>query len=118
MVYKLVELEGIGKFKLSPSKRTYPMAKQVFRRRDSRGHFLGDHVTRATETAEGEPLLVEVVRSGRLVRELPGLETIVNRCRTQLAALPARLRPLDAPPDYPITYSDALEAEARRLMKS
>ncbi len=117
MVYKLVELERNGKFKLSPGKRTYPMAKQVFRRRDSNGHFWGDHVTHAEEIAEGEPLLVEVVRSGRLVRDLPGLDAIVDRCRNQLAALPERLRPLDAPPDYPITYSDALEAEARRLMK-
>jgi nicotinate phosphoribosyltransferase len=75
-------------------------------------------VTRATETGEGEPLLVEVVRSGRLVRELPHLAAIVDRCRDQLVALPGRLRPLDAPPDYPITYSDALEAEARRLMKA
>ena len=117
MVYKLVELDGKGKFKLSPGKRTYPMAKQVFRRRDSKGQFAGDHVTRAEEIAQGEPLLVEIVRSGRLVHELPGLEVIVDRCRNQLAALPERLRPLDAQPDYPITYSDALEAEARRLMK-
>jgi nicotinate phosphoribosyltransferase len=117
MVYKLVELEGNGKFKLSPGKRTYPMAKQVFRRRDSSGHYLGDHVTRAEETTEGEPLLVEVVRSGRLVRDLPGLEIIAERCRNELASLPERLRPLDALPDYPITYSNALEAEARRLMK-
>ena len=117
MVYKLVELDGNGKFKLSPGKRTYPMAKQVFRRRDSKGQFAGDHVTGAEEIAQGEPLLVEIVRSGRLVHELPGLEVIVDRCRNQLAALPERLRPLDAQPDYPITYSDALEAEARRLMK-
>ena len=117
MVYKLVELDGKGKFKLSPGKRTYPMAKQVFRRRDSNGRFAGDHVTRAEETAVGEPLLVEVVRSGRLVRELPRLDAIVDHCRNQLAALPERLRPLDAAPDYPITYSEALEAEARRLMK-
>jgi nicotinate phosphoribosyltransferase len=117
MVYKLVELDGNGKFKLSPGKRTYPMAKQVFRRRDSSGRFAGDHVTRAEENAEGEPLLVEVVRSGHLMRDLPALENIVDRCRSQLAALPERLRPLDAPPDYSITCSDALEAEARRLMK-
>ena len=58
-----------------------------------------------------------ILRSGRLVRDLPTLEDIVDRCRDQLAALPERLRPLDAQPDYPITYSDALEADARRLMK-
>lgn len=45
MVYKLVEMDGEGKFKLSPGKKTYPMAKQVFRSRDGAGRFAGDHVT-------------------------------------------------------------------------
>ena len=116
MVYKLVELDGQGKYKLSPGKRTYPMAKQVYRRRDADGRFVGDHVTRADERAEGEPLLVPVVRGGRLEGPLPSLGAIRARCRDQLAALPPRLLPLDARPDYPITYSDALEADARRLM--
>jgi nicotinate phosphoribosyltransferase len=116
MVYKLVELDGEGKYKLSPAKKTYPMTKQVFRRRDAAGRFAGDHVTRADESAEGEPLLVPIVRAGRLVRPLPSLEDMRARCREQLAALPDLLRPLDARPDYPITYSDALESDARRLM--
>ena len=76
MVYKLVELEGKGKFKLSPGKKTYPMAKQVFRAIDREGRFLGDHVTSADETAEGEPLFVPILRSGRLVTSLPSLENI------------------------------------------
>jgi nicotinate phosphoribosyltransferase len=116
MVYKLVELEGQGKVKLSPGKKTYPMAKQVFRRRDERGRFLGDQVTRADESAEGEPLLVPVVRSGRLLGELPSLDQIRQRCRQQLAGLPERLLKLDALPSYPITYSDRLESDAQRLM--
>lgn len=116
MVYKLVELDGQGRYKLSPSKKTYPMAKQVYRRRDVDGTFAGDHVTRADETAEGEALLVPIVKGGRLVQPLPSLEDIRARCRDQLAALPARLRALDARPDYAITYSDALEEDARRLM--
>jgi nicotinate phosphoribosyltransferase len=116
MVYKLVELEGQGKFKLSPGKRTYPMAKQVFRKIDREGRFVGDLVTRADETAEGEPLLVPILRSGRLVSALPTLESIRGRCREQIAALPERLLGLDAQPDYPIAYSDILEADAKRLM--
>ncbi len=116
MVYKLVELDGEGKFKLSPGKRTYPMAKQVFRRRDANSKFCGDHVTQAEEHAAGEPLLIPILRSGRLVTDLPTLESIRARCRAQLAALPEQLLGLDAQPDYPITYSDALEAHARRLM--
>ena len=116
MVYKLVEMEGQGRYKLSPGKKTYPMAKQIFRRHDPSGLFAGDHVTRSDETAEGEALLVPIVRGGRLVRPLPSLDEIRARCRDQLAALPPRLLRLDAQPDYPISYSDVLEEDARRLM--
>ena len=66
IVYKLVELEGQGKSSSAPAKRTYPMAKQVFRRRGADGRFCGDHVTRSDEAADGEPLLSPVVRAGRL----------------------------------------------------
>ncbi len=117
IVYKLVELEGHGKVKLSPGKRTYPMAKQVFRRRGSDGRFCGDHVTRADEVAEGEPLLARVVQGGRLARPMPSLDEIRRHCAAQLAGVPERLLSLDAAPDYPITYSDLLEADANRLMK-
>jgi nicotinate phosphoribosyltransferase len=116
MVYKLVELDGQGRFKLSAGKKTYPMAKQVFRLRDAAGRFRGDLVARADEVVDGEPLLVPVVRAGRLVGELPGLASIRARCREQLAALPERLLDLDARPDYPISYSERLEEDARRLM--
>jgi nicotinate phosphoribosyltransferase len=118
MVYKLVELDGAGKFKLSPGKKTYPMAKQVYRRRDQYLRFCGDHVTQADESAEGEPLLTPILRAGRLVTELPTLDTIRARCRDQLAAIPERLLDLDAQPDYPITYSESLETCAQMLMKA
>src|SRR5208337_2284166 len=106
-----------GEIKLSPGKKTYPMAKQVDRRRDGQGIFRGDVVIRSDETAEGEPLLVPIVRAGRLVNELPALETIRARCADQLASLPDNLKNLDATSGYPITYSDLLEADAHRLME-
>jgi nicotinate phosphoribosyltransferase len=117
MIYKLVEIDGEGRFKLSPGKKTYPMAKQVYRQRDGNGRFRGDLVTRSDETAEGEALLVPIVRAGELVGELPAIETIRARCAQQLASLPEKLKSLDAAPDYPIAYSDLLEADARRLME-
>ncbi|ODT98064.1 MAG: nicotinate phosphoribosyltransferase [Planctomycetes bacterium SCN 63-9] len=117
IVYKLVELEGEGRFKLSPGKKTYPMANQAFRRRDADGKFLGDLVARADETADGEPLLRRYLKDGKLESDLPSLNQIRSRCREQLASLPDRLQALDAVPDYPIRYSDLLEADAARLMK-
>jgi nicotinate phosphoribosyltransferase len=117
MVYKLVEIDGHGRFKLSPGKKSYPMAKQVYRRCDSAGKFRGDLVARADESAEGEPLLVHLVKAGRLVAPLPSLSTIRDRCANQLAQLPDGLKELESTSAYPISYSDHLEADAQRLME-
>jgi nicotinate phosphoribosyltransferase len=115
LVYKLVELDGQGRIKLSPGKKTYPMAKQVHRLRDARGRFACDRVTKADETSEGEPLLVPVIRGGRLVAPLPKLDSIRAHCRAQCAALPDALRGLEAESLYPMAYSFALEHEAEKL---
>ncbi len=115
MVYKLVAIDGKGRVKLSPGKRTYPLAKQVYRRRDERGRFAGDHITRWHEPDEGEPLLVPVVHEGQLGVELPSLKAIRDRCRAQTEALPESLRGLNGGGAYPLSYSHALEDEARKL---
>ncbi len=67
LVYKLVELDGQGKTKNAPGKASYPTAKQIFRRRDRSDRFCGDHVVRAGESAEGEPLLLPILQAGRQV---------------------------------------------------
>ena len=118
MVYKLVELEGRGVYKLAPGKRTYPAAKQVYRRLDADGRFAGDLAARADEPppAAGQPLLVPILRGGRLAAPLPSLDAIRRRCAEQLAALPEPLRALETDYVYPVEYSELLEAEAKRLM--
>ena len=115
MVYKLVALDGQGRIKRSPGKRTYPLAKQVYRSRDATGRFLGDHVSRSDEVAPGDPLLVPILRDGGLVAPLPDLESIRGHHRVQVEALPEALRGVDAQASYPITYSEALDREAARL---
>ena len=115
IVYKLVELNETGRIKLSAGKKTYPLGKQIFRRRDDSGRIVGDHITKADEIAEGEPQLKHMVVGGRLASSLPDLDTIRERCRAQIVALPDYLRGLNAKPAFPLTYSDRLEDEARRL---
>lgn len=115
LVYKLVELDGQGKIKLSPGKKTYPMAKQIHRLRDRDGRFSVDRVTRADETSEGEPLLVPVVRGGKLAAPLPRLDAIRSHCRAQVESLPDELRGPDAAALYPLAYSFTLEHEAEKL---
>lgn len=115
MVYKLVAVDGEGRVKLAPGKRTYPLAKQVWRRLDRSGRLAGDHVTAADEQAEGTPLLNRVVHKGALPSPLPVLAEIRARCAAELAALPPALRRLDTDVAYPISYSDKLEREAHKL---
>lgn len=115
MVYKLVELDGAGRVKLSPGKKTYPLTKQVFRCYDDGNRFAYDRVTGAGESAEGEPLLIPVILEGKLAGPLPRLEIIRSHCRDQLARLPAPARARHEGPAYPIVYSDLLEDDARRL---
>ena len=92
MVYKLVELDGEGSSSSAPARRRTPWPSKSSADVTGTGRFCGDHVTRADETAEGEPLLVPILRSGRLVKAIcPALESIRSRCREQLAALPERL---------------------------
>jgi nicotinate phosphoribosyltransferase len=113
MVYKLVELDGKGRIKRAPGKKTYPMAKQVHRILNDEGQFAYDLVTKANEGAGG--LLVPIILGGQLASPLPALGDIRGYCRGQLGTLPDSLRSVDGEPSYPIRYSDELEAEAERL---
>ncbi|MEW4570503.1 nicotinate phosphoribosyltransferase [Tautonia sp. JC769] len=115
MVYKIVAYDGTGRLKLSPDKVSIPLAKQVFRSRDGQGRFAGDRVTRFDEPAEGEPLLIPVLRGGELVDPLPGLDAIRSRCADQIASLPDALLTLDAQGDYPVDFSSSLTDEADRI---
>jgi nicotinate phosphoribosyltransferase len=115
IVYKLVAMNGQGRIKLSPGKKTYPLGKQIFRRSDTSGRFSHDLVTRSDENPGGEPLLVPVIRGGELVANLPEIRSIRDRARDQLASLPDGLRGLNPTGAYPLSYSDALEDAAIRL---
>jgi len=95
-VYKLVAIGESGGWrgveKLSPEKATRAGAKQVFRRtRD--GLIAGDTVTAWDAEAEGEPLLVPVMRGGEVIHR-ESLEQVQTRARDQINALPPELREL------------------------
>jgi nicotinate phosphoribosyltransferase len=115
MVYKMVSLGGRGCVKKSAGKRTYPLAKQVYRTYDRESRFECDRVTRSDEAGDGEPLLATVIEGGKLARSLPSLEAVKSHRQRQWNALPDRLRGLEAEPSYRLEYSDALEMEASRL---
>jgi nicotinate phosphoribosyltransferase len=109
--YKLVEYAGRPRRKRSEGKATWPGRKQVFRRYDG-ATMAGDLLALVDDAAEGEPLLVPVLRGGVRVGPPPTLAALRDRARAQIAALPPRLQALDAAAPYPVEIAPSLRALA------
>jgi len=113
MAYKLQEYAGLPRRKRSAGKQTWPGRKQVFRQRNADGEPVGDYVALIDESAEGEPLLEEVMRDGRRTGRSPTLGEIRERVRWELAHLPASMKSLEeGDPGYPVRISPRIEALA------
>jgi nicotinate phosphoribosyltransferase len=113
-VYKLVEVERAGAMaptmKLSEGKRTWPSAKQVWRRTVD-GVAAGDVVSLASERVDAaRPLLQEVMCAGARVSPPEPFDTLRARCRESIAALPPGVRRLHGWEEYPVAFSPALQA--------
>lgn len=113
--YKLEEYDGHARRKRSEGKATWPGRKQVFRRHSSDGRIAGDVLTLATETLRGTPLLVPVMRAGRLLARHPALRAIREHARTELAQLPEPLRSLDDAEPYPVEIAPPLRTLADEI---
>lgn len=117
-VYKLVELHGEDgaryPIKLAASKKSWPGAKQVYRR-EAEGRLGGDVIALASEPAPaGRPLLERVLADGRRLAPSPALAEVRARCLEQLRALPDEVARLEAPGPYPVERSEAVVALADR----
>jgi nicotinate phosphoribosyltransferase len=115
MIYKLVEVERGGKVreaaKFSHAKATYPGRKQVFRRLAANGELAGDTIALADEPPNGnEPLLIEVMRSGRRLAKPEPIAALRDRCIANLARLPKRYRQIQRSVAYPVRYTKRLTA--------
>ncbi|MEQ6890015.1 nicotinate phosphoribosyltransferase [Halomonas sp. CS7] len=110
--YKLVAYAGEPRVKHSPGKINLPCPKQVYRRRDDQGRYLGDVIAlRDERVAAGEPLLRPLVKAGRLVEaEMARADDAPERVADALPRFPADVRRLEAgASDYPVTLSPGLE---------
>ncbi len=121
VVYKLVEQETpkgrVGRFKLASAKKTYPFAKQVYRHANAAGVFERDEID-LSEPADGEPLLMPIMKAGRLIAPLPSLAESRARCQQQLAHLPPALHVLaPAATAYRVEISPRLLDESRKIME-
>lgn len=114
LAYKLVELDGVGKTKLSAEKIIYPGRKQVFRQFDPRGEMAGDVIGRWNEPLPGEALLQPLWSPNAPPPPSPSaaLAQARQRLAAALARLPPAWRALEPPAQpYPVQYSEALCAD-------
>ncbi|HSI97710.1 MAG TPA: nicotinate phosphoribosyltransferase [Gaiellaceae bacterium] len=112
MAYKLVELDGRPVLKLSEDKATLPGRKQVWRARE--GDVAAYDVLGLEDgSAEGEPLLREVMRDGRVTWSEP-LEGSRERARREREMLPESVRLLQAA-SYEVRIDPELETLRRRV---
>jgi nicotinate phosphoribosyltransferase len=111
--YKLQDYAGKPRRKLSEGKVTWPGRKQVWRSTGGDGRMRGDVISLETDTQQGDPLIVPVMRAGKRLSAAPGLAQIRARAADELARLPEPLRRLEPGFNYPVKVADALIALAR-----
>jgi nicotinate phosphoribosyltransferase len=110
IVYKLTEIGGSGRVKLSVGKRSLPGRKQIFRNFEH-GVAVGDVIARAAEKLPGTPLLQPVMIAGERVMPAEPLAEIRERCRAELAKMPEDIRRRGRTSrSYSVTISPALDA--------
>lgn len=122
MAYKLVEYDNRSVVKLSPGKRSWPGKKQVFRCVDSQGKLLGDVIgLREDVFADTEPLLRKFMEKGEMTTALSSLSETREVFLEEFARLPAPIKVIRKPENYPVEFSprlQALRAEVERKVST
>ena len=113
--YKLQSYVGRPKRKLSEGKATWPGAKQVWRTYDADGRMRGDILSLETDRQPGEPLIVPVMRAGKLIASLPALAQIREHAALDLKRLAGPLARLESGFEYTVQMADALRALAEQI---
>jgi len=118
VVYKLTDLGGRGRLKLSPGKNLLPGRKQVWRVEEG-GFAHRDVLGRAGEQLAGRPLLQPVMQAGSRIGAAPSLADIAAHAQREQARLPPALRAMQpARPPYAVEVSPALAAYASEVRGS
>ena len=120
-IYKLVEREHNGEtipmMKFSEDKLTYPCKKQVYRATDKNGNFTGDVIGLEGETIHGIPLLIPVMKEGKICYDLPTIHEIQGAATDNLARLAEPFKRLKDAKTYPVIKSKGLEAKRQEVEK-
>jgi nicotinate phosphoribosyltransferase len=80
--------------------------------------FQRDTIARWNETvSDAEPLLVPIIKKGRLAYKFPHLNKIRTYCKHQMEQLPKSYRKLTDPLPYPVNLSLKLEKALAAVTK-
>ena len=110
IAYKLVEYQGRPVLKLSTGKSSWPGRKQVFRQKAAGGRAEKDIIGLRDEELPGEPMLIEVMRDGRIASAQPKLSEIREKLTADLATLPGGVKSIREPSRFPVEFSPKLRA--------
>lgn len=116
--YKLKAYAGRPRRKRSEGKAFWPGATQAFRGYDANGRMSDDVIGCAGETVRGEPMLRPIIREGKLVDPLPGLQIIRDHAADELARLPAHLQRQETCPAYRVSVTSSLQQLADEVDRS
>jgi nicotinate phosphoribosyltransferase len=113
IVYKLVQVEENGKkipsMKFSDGKRTYPGEKSI-KRLVKNGKYQKDILALKEEELEGEEQLINIYSNGKLIYELPQLETIQKKSIESIFALPESCKGIESHEPYEVEISKGINS--------
>lgn len=123
VIYKISEIsnnqgEFLPTMKLSKGKVTYPGRKQVYRVKDKDGFYKEDILCLEGEKIEAEPLLICVMKDGKIIYNLPNLAEIQKFLRENLDRLPLQFKRLKDKSFYPVKISPRLKKLTLSLKKA
>ncbi|MHA2429985.1 MAG: nicotinate phosphoribosyltransferase [Promethearchaeota archaeon] len=116
-VYKLIEYNKIPKIKVSEEKLTYPGIKQVNRIFDKSGIFKEDilRLDEEPEVPNSKPLLIPIMRDGKLIYELPKIDEIRQYYLKNMETLPKGYKVLKENHLFKLKISQKLESLTESL---
>lgn len=106
--YKLQEYAGVARRKRSSGKSTWPGRKQVWRIYGPDGRMAGDALSLEQDVRDGEPLIRQVMKSGKRIEAPAPLATLRARTVQDLQRLPENLRRLRPENSYPVEVAETL----------
>ncbi|MDP8260508.1 MAG: nicotinate phosphoribosyltransferase [Candidatus Gygaella obscura] len=123
VVYKLCEVcdnenDFLPKMKLSAAKITLPGRKQIFRFKNRKGIFKKDIIALEAESIKkAEPLLVNVIKDGKLMYNKPSIHDIVLFAKNNISSLSDKLKRIDKKANFIVKPSRALRKLKNKLIK-